>query len=117
MKDYFPEKPWACKCGCGYDEINPALVDHLNMARDMAKTPFIITSACRCEDWNKVVGGSPNSEHTLGNAVDIAAPDSPIRFRILRSLIAAGFTRIGVAKNFIHVDVGIAKPQDVMWLY
>lgn len=37
--------------------------------------------------------------------------------RILRSLIMAGFTRFGIAKNFIHVDTDINKHSHVVWTY
>ena len=43
----------------------------LDRARDVAGVPFIITSAYRCEQHNKNVGGKPNSAHLRGYAVDI----------------------------------------------
>lgn len=33
--------------------------------------PFIISSGIRCPALNKIVGGSPTSQHPLGQAVDI----------------------------------------------
>ena len=33
--------------------------------------PIIITSGFRCEKLNKAVGGSPTSQHVLGQAADI----------------------------------------------
>lgn len=33
--------------------------------------PFIISSGIRCDALNKAVGGSPTSQHPLGQAVDI----------------------------------------------
>ena len=36
---------------------------------------------------------------------------------MLEALIGAGFTRIGVAKTFIHVDCDMELPQEVMWMY
>jgi hypothetical protein len=59
MKDYFPEKPWAC--GCGFDRIDPELVERLNRARELASVPFEITSACRCSRHNAAEGGTPTS--------------------------------------------------------
>jgi hypothetical protein len=36
---------------------------------------------------------------------------------VLRSLLAAGFERIGIAKTFIHADRDLDLPGDVVWLY
>lgn len=88
----------------------------LDRARGMANTPFVITSGYRCEKHNKEVGGSHTSSHLKGCAVDIAAPDSVARGQILRGLILAGFRRIGIGQDFIHVDSDAAKPNAV-WTY
>jgi hypothetical protein len=32
-------------------------------------------------------------------------------------MLYALFTRIGIGKGLIHVDVDIAKPQSVIWVY
>ena len=117
MIDYFPEKPWACKCGCGYDKINPELVRMLNEAREMANTPFVITSACRCEKHNKEEGGKPNSAHLTGEAVDIQAIDGKSKFIILSSLLDIGFERVGIGKTFIHADTSTSLPFPTIWLY
>jgi hypothetical protein len=37
--------------------------------------------------------------------------------QIVRGLLDAGFTRIGIAKTFIHADDDAESPQQVMWLY
>ena len=116
-KDYFPEKPWACKCGCGYDNIDSLLVNMLNMARYYANTAFVITSACRCTAHNFDEGGKDNSSHLTGLAADIRCLHSHKRYKIMRGLDKAGFKRIGMAKTFIHVDVDDTKPQPCVWVY
>jgi hypothetical protein len=51
-------------------------------------------------------------------AADIACDNSRDRFELIKALIEAGFKRIGVRKDFIHVDVDFPdKPGRVMWLY
>lgn len=97
--------------------MDAGLLQHLDAARHMAGIPFVITSAYRCEQHNKDVGGVPGSAHTKGLAVDIAANGSRERFMIAQSLLARGLTRIGVASSFVHVDVDSAKDQRVLWLY
>ena len=89
----------------------------LDDAREFANIPFKINSAYRTEEHNKSIGGSPNSSHLKGLAVDISAKDSRTRFKVLEALINVGFNRIGVASTFIHVDDDKDKSSDVIWVY
>ena len=89
----------------------------LDKAREYADLPFIINSAYRSPEHNAKVGGKPGSSHIKGLAVDISAKDSRTRFLILDALFAVGFTRIGIADSFIHVDSDIDKSQNVIWTY
>lgn len=43
----------------------------LQPLRDKLRRPIIITSGYRSPELNKLVGGATNSQHTLGQAVDI----------------------------------------------
>lgn len=108
----------SCRCGCGMN-ITRQLLIKLNEAREVAAVPFVITSGARCANHNRNVGGTPNSSHLRGLAVDIACPSSQARFAILKGLYAAGFRRIGYnqAKNFFHCDIGESLPQDVFFEY
>ena len=94
----------------------------LDNARDIAKTPFKITSGYRTKEHNvaiyKKLGKKPiESSHLKGVACDIACSDSRARFLIINALLEVGFTRIGIANNFIHVDSDCEKSQDVIWTY
>ena len=75
-----------------------------------------ITSGYRCASHNEEVGGVPGSAHTTGQAVDIACSNSSDRYRLMR-ILTKYFGRVGIASSFIHVDVDITKPQDVLWTY
>jgi len=114
---YFTKKEFECKCGCGVAEMQPSTLYKLNFARGVADIPFVITSGYRCEAHNQRVGGKSQSAHTKGYAVDIKASTSDSRFKIVNALLKVGFTRIGIAKNFIHVDDDSSLPQNVMWEY
>lgn len=85
-------------------------------ARDYANRPFVITSGYRTEAHNREVGGSPTSSHLFGYAADISCADSESRIRMVYGLMKAGFRRIGIASNFIHVDNDPKKPK-ALWLY
>lgn len=73
--------------------------------------PIVINSGCRCEAHNKAVKGSPNSQHLLGNAVDIRIPEG-YAIEWLASLASniPAFGRTGgigqyPKKGFLHLDV------------
>ena len=92
-----------CRCGCGKKDIDLHFLWRLRLARDLANTPFNITSGVRCEKHNKEVG-STSRNHVEGHAADISATSGPVRGKILKGLYNAGFTRVGIHDTFIHVD-------------
>lgn len=114
---YFKSSEFACKCGCGLNNIDPELVKTLDAIRTASGHPMIIASACRCPEHNKAVGGKPDSAHTKGKAVDIKVLTSGERFLLLKFALAFGIKRIGVGKTFIHCDNDKDLPQKVAWLY
>lgn len=103
----------------GIADMDEDFVARLDLARGIAKYPFVLTSAVRCPKYNASdeVGGSETSSHPLGFAGDIEAEDSHARFKIIHGLIKAGFNRIGIGRKFIHVDSDPNKSKNVIWLY
>ena len=99
------------------EEMKANFLTKLQTARTLAGYPFSINSGYRTEAHNKRVGGSRNSSHLKGLACDISCKNSNERSLILVSLLAAGFTRIGIGTNFIHVDLDLSKSQNVIWTY
>lgn len=89
----------------------------LELAREISKVPYHINSGYRTEAHNAKVGGANESAHTKGWAADIRAADSRTRCQVLCGLVKAGFTRIGIAKTFIHADCDPTLPAGVAWLY
>ena len=66
-----------------------ALVDKiLDPLREAYKKPIIVTSGFRCEELNRLVGGSKTSQHRTGQAVDIRTiSDTPEENKKLYDLI------------------------------
>ena len=119
---HFQLNEFDCKCGeCSYkgDNMDIDFMLKLDRARELAGVPFKITSGARCLEHNKAIGGVTNSSHSNlpCNASDISATDSTKRFKIVENLIKAGFTRIGIGKNFIHCDTDKLKSQRICWHY
>jgi len=100
-----------------YEQMSENLLLNLELARSIADIPFHVNSAWRDKDTNQRVGGKTNSAHLRGNAVDIACANSADRFIIVESAMAAGFTRIGIAKTFVHIDCDEDLPNCVIWTY
>ena len=100
-----------------YMNMDVSFLNKLSKARELAAIGFKITSGYRSPAHNAKVGGVPSSSHTVGRAVDIYAPTSTQKYIIINSLLQVGFNRIGVAKNFIHVDDDPNKSEDVIWTY
>ena len=96
--------------------MNVDFLAKLDEAREYANIPFIINSAYRSPTHKESIK-NPTSSHIKGLAVDIKVIDSRQRFLVLDSLIAVGFTRIGIADTFIHVDMDFDKSQNVIWTY
>ena len=118
---YFKKSEFACQCGCGKNNIDPRLVEMLNVVREHCGEPpgmpLVVSSGCRCMAHNSAVGGSPTSSHLTGHAVDIRALSNTTRFKIIVSALMHGFSRIGIGKTFIHLDNDLSKVPKVFWLY
>ena len=115
IKHFKPEE-FCCKCGCGRCDVHPQLVAALDLARSKAGVSFHINSGFRCQEHNAAVGAKPTSSHTLGLAADISYASGLKGIMILKALMPY-FDRIGVGKDFIHVDVDHDKPSPTLWTY
>jgi len=113
---HFKIAEFNCPC-CGKNNMNESFLARLDRARGISEVAYKINSGCRCEAHNKAVGGSETSSHLKGCACDISATDSRTRAKIIFGLILAGFNRMGIAKDFIHVDNDPKKTKNVLWLY
>ena len=100
----------------GY-KMKPEFMERLQKARTIAGIAFIITSGYRSESHNEKVGGSKTSSHLKGVAADISTHSSGQRLKIVSALLQAGFTRIGIGQNFIHVDSDKSKPDSMFDYY
>jgi len=103
--------------------MNYTFLEKLDQARGLAEIPFKINSGYRTKEYNEDLirrnyAASRSSSHLKGLAADISVKDSRQRFIVINSLLLAGFTRIGIADTFIHVDLDIEeKTQNVIWTY
>jgi len=105
----FSRHEFACKCGCGFDDIDERLVHRLQVVRDIIKIPMIINSGCRCVEHNKNVGGAGGSYHLIGEAADwhfdIIGVNSYFRACMLLRDWSGGF-HYYKRQKFFHCDIG-----------
>ena len=97
--------------------VSDELISMLDVARKKYGKPIIPNSGYRTIEHNAKVGGKPNSSHLKGLAVDIKCTNSTDRFLLEGILREVGFTRMGIGKSFIHVDIDKEKTQKVLWTY
>lgn len=83
-----------------------ALVEHvLQPLRDRLGVPIKITSGYRSPELNKRIGGVSNSQHCLGEAVDIAVKDmTPLE--VAKVVIDSGiqFDQMIEESNWLHIS-------------
>lgn len=116
MTTHFTPGEFACRCAsskCDAKPMKPQFLERLEKLRIEWDKPMLLTSARRCAEWNKRVGGSPRSQHLSGNAVDVYLPKAEIDdFVVLAEKY--GFGGIGVGQNFVHID---ARTKRSRWSY
>lgn len=87
--------------------FNADLVARLERLRKIVGKPLPIVSGYRCPVANANVGGTWDSEHLVGNAVDI-----PSTYCTVTQAKAAGFIGIGTRRGRpVHLDMR-RKPGD-----
>ena len=110
-----PDEPGSGK------NMNEDFLDLLDHAREEAEIPFKVSSGFRTKKHNQDLRNrgykaSMNSSHMRGCAADIMCNNSADRLIIVKALLNVGFTRLGIAKSFVHVDNDSSKPNSI-WLY
>lgn len=113
--DFLPRE-LACKCGGKYCDGAywhcPDFLDALQALREEMAAPIAVTSGHRCGRWNAAVGGAPRSRHLkIAADVRIAGHD---RFKLRDAAVRRGFTGIGLARTFIHLD---RRAVPATWYY
>ena len=116
---YFDISEFACHCGTPHDfKMDPVLLMRVDQLRGRFGKPLRVTSGYRCKKHNasEAVKGAPNSLHLFGMAVDLACERSEDQYELVKIAMSLGFTGIGIAKTFIHLDTRLLK-KGKLWTY
>ena len=109
----FKVSEFACKCGCGTNNIDQRIINMAQVIREAIGAPIHINSGVRCEKHNKAVGGVTGSFHTKGTAADLSCSVGAKKlFAVVADLKARGklpdleYAILYIKKDFVHIDCG-----------
>lgn len=104
---------------CSRENMEQDFLDLMDMVRARAGIPLLMSSAYRSKEWDKAKGRSGNGAHTYGLGVDFVCNNSATRMKIVKAALECGVQRIGIASNFIHIDMGehVGLPAPCIWTY
>ena len=111
---YFKLEEFDCQC-TGNNEMSVDFIRKLDELREACGFSFVITSGYRDPSHPIEARKSKPGTHAQGIAADIAVSGGAERYKIVKEAMRLGFTGIGVAKTFIHVDT--RKTTPVTWQY
>jgi len=113
INNWFKTKEFECKCTnkeCIEQKIAVELITRLTVIREYTKSPMRITSGFRCSEHQQAIRNSgvstivaKKSTHERGDAADISV--SSLTSLNLLPIAEKQFKSIGIANNFIHVDL------------
>lgn len=86
------------------ENLKNHLVINLDIARERAGVPFIITSGFRTVEENIKVKGNGQSKHLTGEAVDLRILGGTQTARMIEALLSIPFFEVVVEKDHIHVE-------------
>lgn len=123
MNNWFKTKEFECKCTnkeCIDQRISVELIDRLTKMRLEVNSPIRINSGFRCSKHQEAIRNSgvstvvaKKSTHELGDAADISV--SSLIVPVTIPFAEKHFKSIGVANNFLHVDLRDDKVR--RWKY
>ena len=100
----------------GNNKMDTGFIHRLDLLRAACGFPFHITSGYRDPEGHSIEKAKQTpGTHARGIAADIAVSGGRQRMQIVQHATALGFTGVGVAKGFVHVDIRDADP--VLWCY
>lgn len=106
--------------------LRPEMAIMLDDLRGEYQRPIIVSSSYRDPTTNMVVGGAQDSAHLpdpkdgLYSGVDFTLPGNRVppadAYRLVFLALRLGFTRIGIYRKHIHLDIEKRLPQEVLWI-
>lgn len=111
---YFDISEFSCQ-ETGQNGMDKEFLKKLDTLRGICGFPFVITSGFRSVNHSIEIAKDKPGRHTEGIAVDIKCTNGAQRYTLVVEAILAGFTGIGIADSFVHLDTRASTP--VIWNY
>lgn len=114
----FSKEEFDCK-HTGENKMQHEFMEKLQRIRQVFGKPMKITSGFRSVKHPiEARKTHSNGEHTQGMCADVYCDNGADRFKLIQLALANGITRIGIAKNFLHLGIGgKGLPNNVVWEY
>jgi hypothetical protein len=112
----FKPKDFSCKCqrceSLGrLPAIDMDLVLALDAIADELKQPVVILKGVRCNSARHSVTNG------VGHAVDVKAPDSAFRWRLVQAAQSYGVNKIGVGlQGYVHLEISPNGAEPGLWV-
>lgn len=123
INNWFKTSEFSCKCSnedCKEQRIAVELVNRLTEMREYVDSPLRVHSGYRCSKHQAAIRASgvstvvaTKSTHEKGDAADISF--SSLTSLLLLPIAAIKFKSIGIASNFLHLDLRDDKER--RWNY
>lgn len=111
---YFKVSDFDCR-ETGENDMDEYFLRVLDELRDRCGFPFNISSGYRSAEHSEERDKERPGTHAQGIAADIKVYNGAQRYAIVREAMEMGFSGIGIAKSFVHVDIRSTRP--VLWTY
>lgn len=90
--------------GSGQKYMDREFVSMLDYARDVSGLQFRIRKGYMSAQYAEKKNEPTSSSHRIGRAAEIVCNHSGKRYKIVASLLEAGFVRIGIGRDYVYVD-------------
>lgn len=114
MLRYFTPEEFDCT-HTGDNRMCAEFLQKLDNLRHDAGIPFVVTSGYRSPTHPEESKKTRPGTHSQGIAADIKITNGGSLYTIVNLALKHGFTGIGVAKSFVHLDTRGTTP--VIWTY
>ncbi len=111
VSPHFTREEFECSCGCGFSTVDVETVVVLEAVRVHFGKPVYVTSAARCPTYNRSIGSTDTSQHTLGRAVDFHIDVDLHRVYDFIDKLYPERLGLGIYTDFIHVDSRDSKAR------
>lgn len=111
---YFKTEDFDCQ-ETGENKMDPEFIRKVDELRSAVGRPLYVTSGYRSPNHSIEAKKAQPGTHAQGIACDIKVSGGAERRELVKHAFYLGFTGIGVAKTFVHVDTRTTTP--VLWAY